>query len=550
MLTKTIRRAFSFNLVRGLQELGAAVRAPVKHLKALFEPTGQNYSVQTNTTEEAFDEVAHEWQAHVGHNPFDLQTFNYLENAQLSNFGTVDNPLVVFTADAPFRYVGCSGPQNEDDYESHELFWIMLREGPLQRCAVCGQVFKLVRLRNEFSAEMDYYMLNFNKLWFQDMGEHDQLNVGSITKANTHFEPSLHEQPEDTVYSLVNMDDHDRILVDPAYRLQRQTEGDLKARIYLLAMEDYYNEKVARSPFRQPISKVAYENLIESEAIIRKLDRSFRQVLRFQSRQYVDPANHARREARMLERSRRRWDGAYTLFSGTLGEEQQRYRDYFETDLEQNKEDERLEEFLDRQELLADERYSLKHFDFQESYTSAPEDDQTSYVEKKAFKFKYRRALDSAQDYERRNSRMVEAQKRRFEEQKVQELIENYLRAPQQHEREYMAFVKSEAVSQYQDYFQSERDELDGPLLQANSGTLGAVFENWQLPRQDTSAFQTFPLPQWNNELGFWSNAVALLSEAGQIADHTRQIETKATLESLSQSSLVPRNDATDLKNN
>lgn len=380
MLTKRISQTFSFNLVRGLRELGEAVRAPVKHIKALFEPTGRNYSVQTNTTEEAFDEVAQEWQAHVGHNPFDLQTFNYLENAQLSNFGTVDNPLVVFTADAPFRYVGCSGPQNEDDYESHELFWIMLREGPLQRCAVCGQVFKLVRLRNEFSAEMDYYMLNFNKLWLQDMGEHDQINIGSLTKVNTHFEPSLQEQPEDTVYSLVNMDDHDRMLVDPAYRLQRQTEGDLKARIYLMAMEDYYKEKLANSPYREPISKVVYENLLESEALIRKLDRSFRQVLKFQSRKYTDPANHTRREARMLERSRRRWDGAYTLFSGSLSEEEQRYRDYFETDLEHNKEDERLEEFLDRQELLSDERYSLKHFDFQESYTGAPEDDQTSYL--------------------------------------------------------------------------------------------------------------------------------------------------------------------------
>ncbi len=51
----------------------------------------------------------------------------------------------------------------------------------------------------------------------------------------------------------------------------------------------------------------------------------------------------------MLERSRNRWDGNYTIFSGTLTEEQQRYRDYFETDLEKNNEDERLEEYLDRQ---------------------------------------------------------------------------------------------------------------------------------------------------------------------------------------------------------
>ena len=143
--------------------------------------------MQTNTTEEGFDEVAHEWQAHMVGNPFDMQTYNYLENAHLANFGTIDNPLVIFTADAPFRYVGCTGPTNEDDYESHELFWMMIREGPLQRCAVCGQVFKLVRLRNEFSAEMDYYMPNFNKLWYEDMGEHDHGTNISFHKANTHY---------------------------------------------------------------------------------------------------------------------------------------------------------------------------------------------------------------------------------------------------------------------------------------------------------------------------------------------------------------------------
>jgi len=38
----------------------------------------------------------------------------------------------------------------------------MLREGSCQRCASCGQVFKLVRLRNEMSPEMDYYYANFH----------------------------------------------------------------------------------------------------------------------------------------------------------------------------------------------------------------------------------------------------------------------------------------------------------------------------------------------------------------------------------------------------
>jgi hypothetical protein len=51
--------------------------------------------------------------------------------------------------------------------------------------------------------------------------------------------------------------------------------------------------------------------------------------------------------------------------------------------------------YLDKQELLTDYKYSLNKFDFQEMYTQSPEDDQTSYIEKKIFKFKYRRALDS-----------------------------------------------------------------------------------------------------------------------------------------------------------
>ena len=46
----------------------------------------------------------------------------------------------------------------------------------------------------------------------------------------------------------------------------------------------------------------------------------------------------------MLERANKRWDNAYTVYSDDLTEEQQRYKDYFETDLENYREDERLEE--------------------------------------------------------------------------------------------------------------------------------------------------------------------------------------------------------------
>lgn len=84
-------------------------------------------------------------------------------------------------------------------------------------------------------------MPNFNKLWYQDMGEHDITNNFSITKANTHYESSLFEHPENDVYSFISSDEHDKVLTDPAYRMQRLTEGELKAKIYLMAMEDYEN---------------------------------------------------------------------------------------------------------------------------------------------------------------------------------------------------------------------------------------------------------------------------------------------------------------------
>lgn len=51
LLSKTIKRSFSFNLLKTLKEVKDAIRAPIKHIKAATEPTGNYYSVQTNTTE-------------------------------------------------------------------------------------------------------------------------------------------------------------------------------------------------------------------------------------------------------------------------------------------------------------------------------------------------------------------------------------------------------------------------------------------------------------------------------------------------------------------
>lgn len=193
---------------------------------------------------------------------------------------------------------------------------------------------------------------------------------------------------------------------------------------------------------------------------------------------------------------------------------------------------------MDRQELLSDSRYNLNKFDFQETYTGNPEDDQTSYVEKKIFKFKYRRALDSKADYERRNARLVEEQRKRFQEQKHLETIQNYLLDPVTHEKAYLELMENEAAAQYKDYFRTENDEFDNVVLGLNKNKLSLAFENWQLEKKDRSTYQTFPLPQWNNDLGFWSNALSVVSEVQRVGVRLEQVEASHSSASLSTSAV------------
>lgn len=141
---------------------------------------------------------------------------------------------------------------------------------------------------------------------------------------------------------------------------------------------------------------------------------------------------------------------------------------------------------------MGDYKYSLNKYDFQEGYTISPEDDQTSYLEKKVFKFKYRRALDSRADYNRRNERMVESQRNRFQQSEYSLLVENYLRDPENYEAQYLKMISDETVNQYQDYFETDKEDLDLELLAANKHKIATAFENWTLPKEDRSGYQQF----------------------------------------------------------
>lgn len=82
---------------------------------------------------------------------------------------------------------------------------------------------------------------------------------------------------------------------------------------------------------------------------------------------------------------------------------------------------------------------------------------------------------------------------------------------PVTNEQAYLDLIEGESVSQYKDYFKSENDEFDNVVLGLNKKKLALAFENWQIEKKDRSTYQTFPLPEWNSDLGFWANAVSVL---------------------------------------
>lgn len=78
-----------------------------------------------------------------------------------------------------------------------------------------------------------------------------------------------------------------------------------------------------------------------------KFDRIFNKVEKFNARHMTDVKNHERREKRMQTKINDRWSKNYTYFYGNLTEEEQQYRDYYESELEMDPEDEYVEEKLD-----------------------------------------------------------------------------------------------------------------------------------------------------------------------------------------------------------
>lgn len=461
MLNAASKRSFGF--FSGLKKMAAA---PLRLANmAVSDGTANNHPLGNIT--EKFDEEAHEWKSIIVAGAYELNSFQGTDQVIQPNFGTLDNPHLIFTSDIPYRFVGCTGAPNEDDYEGHEMMYMLLREGPLQRCMSCGQVFKLVRLRDEQNTQNEYYKRDFVENDLQDMGDADhwiQLHPIRFMMMNT-YEHTHFETPSDGSYLLKNEDDHDRLMVDPAYRLEQLSIAQDKRQV-VNHVEDFLQKASFPNENPEPVeySKNNYENLVQAGLAIERLRNHFKAVQRFQIRSVLDPANHERREKRMQGRALERTQKSHALYLNDHTESELQYRDYYESD------DEALGLLAldfnqERQEILSNPNYKLHNFVFLEQYSSNKTPDSTSYIDKKVFRFNYRQAQYSEEDYLRKERRMRDRLAASgFQDKMDQHTKQNAEKAvgilgASAEKLPFYELVVNQAVENYRNFFESDLEE-------------------------------------------------------------------------------------------
>lgn len=460
MLNAATKRSFGF--FSSLKKMAAA---PMRLANVAASDGYANYHPLGNVTEK-FDEEAQEWKSIIVAGAYELNAFQGTDQVIQPNFGTLDNPHLIFTSDIPYRFVGCTGAPNEDDYEGHEMMYMLLREGPLQRCMSCGQVFKLVRLRDEKNTQNEYYKRDFVENDVQDVGEADhwiQLHPIRFMMMNT-YEHTHFETPSDGVFLLKNEDDHDRLMVDPAYRLEQLAIAE-KKRDIVNHVEEYI--KYAGKPAgAEPVeySKNNYENLIQAGLAIERLRNHFKAVQRFQIRAVLDPVNHERREKRMQERALERTQKYHAIYLNEHSEPELQYRDYYESD-EEALAGLNLDLNFERQAILSNPSYKLDNFVFLEQYSSNKTPDSTSYIDKKVFRFNYRQAQYSHEDYIRKERRMRDRLAASGFQDKVDALTKQNAEAAagvagsSTQKLPLYELLVNQAVENYRNFFESDLEE-------------------------------------------------------------------------------------------
>lgn len=427
-----------------------------------------------------------QFRAFLTRNAYDMSIYNESECWPHTNFGTIDNPLLIFGADTTWRMVGCSGPASDEESSSHEKMFFIVREGPIHRCLFCGQCFKLVKLKDDLLAEENtFYSSIFTQISDQVVGSFEDLPI--FTYAYTQKDVKDYRSnimPRDRVFAFLNADEADHLMVDPAYRMEMYKNLEL----------DYYKKRRASgeimrqqqlcesSSEKHVLDKQVYETWVNIEREILRFDRVYNRFEKFIGRKLFDPENHERRERRMLQRKAERENENYTFYSEGLTEKEQMYRDYYESDIEEYPDNDIVNEYKDNSILRNRGDFDHKDYVFAEANTSEmttlPVD---SFVEKLLFKYKYRMFSDVR--YSERSERVS---KRAFERassrdphvvsnlgDKIEEIYarKGLLQDYSQVEDEllpYASYVAEEGLQQFKDYYESdiENGNINSDLLE------------------------------------------------------------------------------------
>lgn len=484
-------------------------------------PGRYNFHSMESSETQLFDEDAHEVTAMVTQNPFDLEIFMGDTNPQ-KNFGTVDNPVLLFSANVGWRYVMCTGMNDEDEGLSHTGVWFILRDGPIHRCSHCGQCFKLVNLKDEISEENDYYIHHYMPILEEEMGDRDELVTRwTFHKFAEEYPSSFPLQNTLQGFILVNADEHDRILTDPAYRIQKLHEGhQTLSHLHQALIEIEQRllwERGGFTPFKSTRSE--YEDHITAELAIRKLDRIFDKIKRFQKRAVMEPEDHERREARMLERAAKRKD-SFTMSIHTT-ETELRFKDYYESDYDS--EEELMAELDEEQQLIVSGIFSFKNYDFCEEGTDGSTQVVEGVFEKKMFRFKHRKWNDDPASHFIRENRMInrflERIKRRdpqidFDGDKAEMYVED-----SNNQFKLKNYVLDEAVQQYKDYYESDAEDVKDfeYITPEEKEQFAVLFKDYAKPLGESKKSFSVGLRQYDSEKSLAQNLV----------EHYRDLKTR-----------------------
>lgn len=465
-----------------------------RHFDTILEPHHKEIHSSVIDTNLAYYTFARTFQAYLTKNAYDMSVFNEYDLWPHTNFGTIDNPLIIFSADASWRLVICSGPGSEEESSSHEKMIFIVREGPIHRCQFCGQCFKLLRLKDSpYDEKNQYYSSVFTEISLKQLVHIEHFPVVSFPFTASEFQPhNTNPTPVDNFYVFVNADEADQIMVDPAKRLElyKELEEDF-LRMQKVIEEISNQKKLLRLSDRDKlmIPRDIFERWAEVERAINKFDRVFNRYEKFHGRAGFDPVNHERRERRMLERKSQRENDNYTYYFGGLTEEEQMFRDYYETDLEEYPDSESISE-------LKEEAFYRQSGDFDLRFIELVEPQVTfqdrlpvqDLIDKSLFKYKYRKIGDPKYEsrIERVFNRYVERSKNRDPRiyEAFNEKIENFylqndtitnvldLLKTQSNNgglsknqklyedlMPYAKYVAEEGFQQYKDYYETDEEE-------------------------------------------------------------------------------------------